>query len=125
MKKLLIAMCVAAIAPLAYGQYTAPATPEAAKAPPATGAAPDQSATAADQGALTSKGASESNAKRILGERNCVQHTGSNIVRKDKDTCLNVTGQAYGETAIERTGTFDTGVALERLSPSIQVRPGR
>jgi nucleoid-associated protein YgaU len=117
MKKLLIALCVAAMAPVAYGQYAAPAAP----------AAPKDAATAtasADPNALTAQPATEgAKVKSLLGERNCVQETGSHIVRKG--TCVNATGQAYGQTAIERTGTYNTGVALERLSPSIQVQPGR
>ena len=118
MKKLFVALAVAAMAPLAYAQYTAPATPEASKSPT------PPAASASDQSALTSEGA-EQNTKKLLGERNCLRETGSNIVRKDKDSCVNATGQSYGETAIERTGTYNTGVALERLSPAIQVRPGR
>jgi hypothetical protein len=91
--------------------------------------APKDAATAspaapADQSALTTQAGSEAaKVKSILGDRNCVRETGSHIVRKD--TCVNATGQSYGETAIDRTGTYDPGVALERLSPQIQVRPGR
>ena len=118
MKKLFVALAIAAIGPLAYAQYTAPATPEASKSPTPAAAG------ASDQNALTSQ-AADQNTKRLLGERNCVRETGTNIVRKDKDSCVNTMGQAYGETAIERTGTYNTGVALERLSPAIQVRPGR
>jgi hypothetical protein len=115
MKKLLFALLVTAIAPLAYAQYTAPATPEAAKEPtPAAGAAADKNALA------TQANSDASSTKAILGDRNCLRETGSNIVRKGN--CVNATGQAYGQTAIERTGTYDTGVALERMSPAISVR---
>jgi len=117
MKKLVAALFLVAMAPLVYGQYTAPATPEVSKNPaPASAGAPS------DQNALTTQAGSEQKTvKNILGERNCLRETGSNIVRKG--TCVNATGQAYGQTAIERTGTYDTGTALERLSPAIQVRP--
>ena len=116
MKKLFVALFVMAMAPIAYGQYAAPPTPEAAKEPAAATAG-----TAADQKALTTQANSEAaTVKNLLGERNCIQETGSHIVRKG--TCVNTTGQAYGQTAIERTGTYNTGVALERLSPAIQVQ---
>jgi hypothetical protein len=117
MKKLFVALFVTAMAPLAYGQYGTAATPEAAKTPPAAAAG-----NASDQSALTSQSVSGQNAAKVLGPRNCLRETGSHIVRKDKDTCVNATGQAYGETAIERTGTYDTGEALEKLSPAVQVR---
>ena len=120
MKKLLFALFVMAVAPLAYGQYAAPAAPADAKDAAAAPAAPAAAAT--DQSALTTQAGSEAaKVKSVLGERNCMRETGSNIVRKG--TCVNATGQAYGQSAIERTGTYDTGVALQRLSPAIQVRP--
>ena len=116
MKKLLFVLLATAMAPLAYGEYGAPATPETPK-----DAATAPAARAADQNALTTQGGSEAaQVKGLLGERNCVQETGSHIVRKG--ACVNATGQSYGQTAIERTGTYNTGVALERLSPSIQVQ---
>ena len=116
MKRFLLAMFVTAIATLAYGQYAAPAAPA-----PAKDAAAAPAAAPADQPALTAHAGSEAaQVKTLLGERNCVRETGSHIVRKG--TCVNATGQSYGQTAIERTGTFNTGVALDRLTPSIQVQ---
>jgi len=113
MKKLLLAMVAMAIAPFACAEATAPASAKEAMAPAATAAE--------QQSALTTQAApGGGQVKTLLGERNCVQETGSHIVRKDK--CVNATGQAYGQTAINRTGTYDAGVALERLSPAIQVQ---
>jgi hypothetical protein len=116
MKKLLFAVLVTAMAPLAYGQYTAPASPEAKE--PAAAAA----AAAGDKNALTTQANTEAaKVKALLGDRNCVRETGSNIVRKG---CVNATGQAYDQTPIGWTGTYNTGVALERLSPAVTVRGG-
>jgi hypothetical protein len=113
MRKILFALCVTAMVPLAYGQWTTPGSTDATKEPAA--------AAAGEKNALTTApNADATNAKQLLGERNCLRETGSNIVRKDK--CVVATGQAYGGTAIERTGTYDTGTALDRLSPAVNVR---
>ena len=114
MRKLLLAMCITVMVPVAYAQWTAPGTTEPPTAPAPTS---DKSA---EKNALTTQPNGE--VKQLLGYRNCVSETGSNIVRKDK--CVNATGQAYGGTAIERTGTYDTGTALERLSPAVTIRGG-
>ena len=115
MRKLLFALCVTAMVPLAYGQWTAPGTTDGTKEP--------QAATTSDKNALTTlPNAEAADVKKVLGDRNCLRETGSNIVRKGN--CVNATGQAYGGTAIERTGTYDTGTALERLSPAVTIRGG-
>jgi len=115
MKRFLFALFAFAIAPVGYAEDAAPAAAAATK--DAVVATP-----AADQSALTTRTGTEAErAKALLGERNCVRETGSHIVRKD--SCVNATGRSYGQTAIERTGTYSTGVALERLDPAVRVTP--
>jgi hypothetical protein len=115
MKKIVVVLLATAIAPFAYAQSAAPAAPaeskDAASAPAAVG-----------QSALTAQASPEAaRVKALLGERNCLRETGSRIVRKDG--CVNATGRSYGQTAIERTGTYDPGLALERLDPAIRITP--
>ena len=60
--------------------------------------------------------------KDLLTSRNCVRDTGSHIVRKGKDNCINTTGRSYDKTNIDQTGATDTGKALLQLDPSITLR---
>lgn len=89
-----------------------------------TACAGAQSAPAPDAGKdnLTTASAADSRAvKAALSARNCMAATGTHIIRKD--ACVNAAGRSYDRSDIERTGTLNTGEALERLDPSVNTRP--
>ena len=74
-----------------------------------------------DKSAATAQSTANSEAREILGRRNCLAETGSHIVRKD--ACIIGPGRGYGRTAIDRTSTLgNTAEALEQLDPAIQIR---
>jgi hypothetical protein len=75
----------------------------------------------ADKSAVMAQGTANSEAREILGRRNCLAETGSHIIRKD--ACIIGPGRGYGRTAIDRTSTLgNTAEALEQLDPAIQIR---
>jgi hypothetical protein len=53
--------------------------------------------------------------------RTCLRHTGSRIVRRDRERCIDVAGRAYTRDEIHRTGAVSVGEALGRLDPSLRV----
>jgi hypothetical protein len=78
--------------------------------PPATTTAPQSSQTAATTRHHVPK----------PGDRNCVHDTGS-LIPARKGECLPVNGRSYSGDELKRTGTNDTGRALQMLDPSISV----
>ncbi|OOG54391.1 hypothetical protein [Rhodanobacter sp. C03] len=52
------------------------------------------------------------------GDRNCIRDTGS-LIRARKGECLPVTGRSYSRDELQRTGSPNTGRALQMLDPSI------
>lgn len=64
---------------------------------------------------------------QISGEKdqqassNCLQHTGTRIVSKDKNACVNAAGRSFSQADIRHTGATDAGDALQLLDPSIRV----
>lgn len=55
------------------------------------------------------------------GQDNCLQQTGTRIVSKDKNACINAAGKSYSQKDIRRTGATDVGDALRLMDPSIQI----
>lgn len=53
-------------------------------------------------------------------DRNCLKQTGSLIVRREKEACINAAGRSYSREDIDRTGARDLADALQRLDPSIR-----
>lgn len=101
MKKLAFAILLSMLSAGAYAQSAAGPAPESDQAAqPATDAA-----------------------KATVKDRFCLRETGSHIRHRDKNGCVeNANGQVYSRRDIDSTGATDVGTALDRLSPSIQVR---
>ena len=54
-------------------------------------------------------------------DSHCLRETGTRIIRKDKNACVNAAGKSYSNDDIRRTGATDVGDALQLLDPSISV----
>ena len=54
-------------------------------------------------------------------DNHCLRETGTRIVHKDKNACVNAAGKSYSNDDIRRTGATDIGDALQLLDPSITV----
>lgn len=81
----------------------------------------------ADQGdvAVVGAGSATSEAAKLdeqRNDRNCLQHTGSRLIRTDRKgrKCAPVAGRAYNQDDIRRTGATDVGDALRRLDPAVR-----
>jgi hypothetical protein len=105
MKNLSLTLPLAMFAAGAFAQATAPAAPNTESYTPAAASAIEARTT-----------------KDLLTSRNCVRDTGSHIVRKGTDTCINTTGRSYDKANIDQTGATGTGKALLQLDPSINLR---
>lgn len=104
MKKLAFTILFSVLSVGAYAQSTANPAPEG-----------DQANAAAEPAADA--------AKTKIHDRYCLRETGSHIRHRDKNGCVaNANGQVYSRRDIDSTGATDVGTALDRLSPSIQVR---
>ena len=59
--------------------------------------------------------------KDELADRNCLQYTGSRLIRADSKgrKCANATGRSYSKEDIDRTGALDLRDALRRLDPAV------
>lgn len=55
-------------------------------------------------------------------DRNCLRETGTRIVRRDKQECVNANGKSYDREDIDRTGAVDVADALQRLDTGITGR---
>ena len=74
--------------------------------------------------ALTETSAKQDKAdakKDEWADRNCLQYTGSRLIRADSKgrKCANATGRSYSKEDIDRTGTLDLRDALRRLDPAV------
>ena len=59
--------------------------------------------------------------KDELADRNCLQYTGSRLIRADSKgrKCANATGRSYSKEDIDRTGAVDLRDALRKLDPAV------
>ena len=59
--------------------------------------------------------------KDELADRNCLQYTGSRLIRADSKgrKCANATGRSYSKEDIDRTGALDLRDAIRRLDPAV------
>ncbi len=106
MKKLAFAILFSMLSAGAYAQSAANPAPESDPANQANAAAE-----------------SASPAAKNIHDRYCLRETGSHIRHRDKNGCVeNANGQVYSRRDIDSTGATDVGTALDRLSPSVQVR---
>ena len=104
MKKLAFAILFSMLSAGAYAQSAAGPAPES------------------DQAKATVQPATDA-AKATVKDRFCLRETGSHLRHRDKNGCVeNANGQVYSRRDIDSTGATDVGTALDRLSPSVQVR---
>jgi len=109
MKRLALTAALLGLAFAASAQTAAPAEPAT---PQAADAAPAQAS--ANQDKADAK-------KDELADRNCLQHTGSRLIRADSKgrKCANAAGRSYSKEDIDRTGATDLRDALRKLDPSV------
>jgi hypothetical protein len=111
MKRLVLTAALLVLAFAASAQTAAPAPVEPAD--------PQTTDTAS---AETSAKHDKADAKKDeLAGRNCLQYTGSRLIRADSKgrKCANATGRSYSKEDIDRTGAVDLLDALRRLDPAV------
>ena len=111
MKRLALTAALLCLAFAASAQTAAPAPAEPAD-PQTTDATPTE--TSAKQDKADAK-------KDELADRNCLQYTGSRLIRADSKgrKCANATGRSYSKEDIDRTGAIDLRDALRKLDPAV------
>jgi len=94
----------------------------AASAQTAAPAPPTDPQTADPASTETSAKQDKADAKKDeLADRNCLQYTGSRLIRADSKgrKCANATGRSYSKEDIDRTGALDLRDAIRRLDPAV------
>ena len=109
MKRLALTAALLGLVCAASAQTAAPAQPT----DPQT-ADPAPTETSAKQDKADAK-------KDEWADRNCLQYTGSRLIRADSKgrKCANATGRSYSKEDIDRTGALDLRDALRRLDPAV------
>ena len=112
MKRLALTAALLGLAFAASAQTAAPAAAEPAD-PQTTDAAPTDASAKQDKADAK---------KNELADRNCLQYTGSRLIRADSKgrKCANATGRSYSKEDIDRTGAIDLRDALRKLDPSVR-----
>jgi len=100
-----------AASPLAMAQSSAPANSNSMQALPGGQVQPLSSQSDKQQGPPK------------LGDRTCLQTTGSMIPAKH-GSCLTVPGRSYSRQDIQNTGETTMGPALQKLDPSVTIQGG-
>lgn len=109
MKRLALTAALLGLVFAASAQTAAPAQPT----DPQT-ADPAPTETSAKQDKADAK-------KDEWADRNCLQYTGSRLIRADSKgrKCANATGRSYSKEDIDRTGALDLRDAIRRLDPAV------
>lgn len=89
---------------------------------------PDASALASDSAPAPDTAAEQQQppgklrVKDDLTDRNCLQSTGSRLIRADRNgrKCAIAPGRAYDRSDLDRTGAGDLADALRRLDPAFR-----